>query len=64
MFMYIKKKKGRVSAGFTRVARVPGQPARSTGFRRVNSPTGFYLDQDRFQTRVDPPGRSEFQNYG
>jgi hypothetical protein len=61
--MYIKKKKrGRVSVGFTRVARVPGRPTGSTGFRRANSPAGFYLDPDRSQARVDPPGRSGFQN--
>jgi hypothetical protein len=38
--------------GLARVARVPGWPARSTEFRRANSPTGFYLNPDRSQTRV------------
>jgi hypothetical protein len=50
--------KNRVSAGFTRVGRVPGRTAGSTGFRRVNSPPGFYLDPDRSQARVGRvPGR-------
>ena len=53
-FVYIKKR-GRVSTGF---ARVPGRPARSIEFRRVNSPPGFYLDPDRSQARVGRvPGR-------
>jgi hypothetical protein len=50
--LYIKKKGGRVSSGFTRIGRVPGRPAGSTGFRRANSQTGFYLHPDRFQARV------------
>jgi hypothetical protein len=28
------------------------------------STPGFYLDPDRFQARVNLPGRSGFQNYG
>jgi len=44
--------KNRVSAGFTRVSWVPGRTAGSTGFYRVNSPPGFYLDPDRSQARV------------
>jgi hypothetical protein len=52
MFMYIYKKRGRVSAGFTQVARVSDQPAGSTGFRRANSSAGFYLDPDWSQARV------------
>jgi len=61
---YVYIKKDRVSAGFARVAWVPGRPTGSTGFHRVNSQTAFYLDSDRSQARVDPPGRSGFQNYG
>jgi hypothetical protein len=54
--IYIKT--GRVSTGFTRVDRVPGRPAWSTGFRRANSPAGFCLDPDRSQARVGRvPGR-------
>ena len=48
--MYIKKKKGRVSTGFPRV---------STGFLRVKSQAGFYLDPDRFQTRVSPKKKKQ-----
>jgi len=63
-FVYIKKK-DRVSAGFTRVDRVsPGQ-----------LPGGFLLGPGPVLgpgrpgpgsagSRVDPPGRSGFQNYG
>jgi len=58
----IKNKKRKV-AGFARVDRVPGWPARSTEFRRANFPAGFYLNPDRSQARIDPPGRSGFQNY-
>jgi hypothetical protein len=50
--IYIYKKRGRVSAGFAQVARVPGRPAGLNGFRQANSSVGFYLDPDRFQTRV------------
>jgi hypothetical protein len=69
MCLYEKKKekkreRDRVSAGFTRVAWVPGRPAWSTGFFRANFQAGFYLDPDRSQARVDPPGRSRFQNCG
>ena len=42
-----KRERDRVSAGFTRVARVSGQPAGSTGFSRANFQAGFYLDPDR-----------------
>jgi len=37
----------------------PGRPGSgSTGFRRANSPAGFYLDPDRSQARVGQvPGR-------
>jgi len=50
--VYIKKK-------------VESQPSfpMSPGFRQANSSAGFYLDPDRSQARVDPLGRSEFQNY-
>jgi hypothetical protein len=59
-----KKKKGsRVSAKFARVDWVPDWPAGSTGSRWANFSAGFYLDLDRFQARVDPPGQSGFQNY-
>jgi len=60
MCLYKKKKKerDRVSAGFTRVARVPGLPGGSTGFFRANFQAGFYLDPDRSQARVcRVPGR-------
>jgi len=50
--------KSRVSVGFTRVGRVSDRTARSTGFCRVNSPPGFYLDPDWSQARVGRvPGR-------
>jgi len=53
-----KNKIGRVSVGFTRVGRVPGRPAGSTGFRRANSQAGFCLDPDRSHARVGRvPGR-------
>jgi hypothetical protein len=56
---------GRPGSGSTyRVDRVPGRPTESTGFRRANSPADFCLDPNRSQARVDPPGRSGFQNYG
>jgi len=56
--VYTKKQRGRVSVGFVRVTRVPGRPAGSIGFRRVNSSAGFYLDPDRSQARVGRvPGR-------
>jgi len=48
----IKKKIDRVSAGFDRVARVPGWPAGSTGFHRANSQAGFCLHPDRFHAWV------------
>ena len=55
--VYIKKR-----SGLSRVS--PGRPGSgSIGFRRANSSAGFYLDPDRSQARVDPLGRSEFQNY-
>jgi len=38
--------------------------AGSTGSHRANSRPVFYLDSARPQTRVDPPGRTGFQNYG
>jgi len=63
MCLYEKKKekkreRDRVSAGFTRVAWVPGRPAWSTGFFRANFQAGFYLDPDRSQARVGRvPGR-------
>ena len=42
--------------GFSQVCL--GRPAGSAGFRRVNSPPGFYLDPDRSQARVGRvPGR-------
>jgi hypothetical protein len=57
LYIYIKKTR-RVSAGFTRVARVPGRPAGSTGFHRANSRAGFCLHPDRSQARVGRvPGR-------
>ena len=54
--LYIKKKE---------VGSHPGLPgsAGSTRFRWANSQTGFCLDPDRSHARVDPPGRSGFQNY-
>jgi hypothetical protein len=55
-----KKKIDQVSAGFDRVARVPGRPAGSIGFHRANSRASFCLHPDRSQARVDPPGLSRF----
>jgi len=56
--LYIYKKR---RPGLSRV--YPGRSGSgSTGFYRANSQTGFCLDQDRSQARVDPPGRSGFQN--
>jgi hypothetical protein len=56
--LYILKKR----LGINRV--YPGRPSSgSIGFRRANSQVGFYLDPDRSQARVDPPGQSGFQNY-
>jgi hypothetical protein len=61
MYIYKKTKRSGLSRvcpgrpGFRstrRVERVSGQPVESTGFRRANSSTGFYLDPDRSQTRV------------
>jgi hypothetical protein len=47
-----KTKRDWVSGGFHRVAWVPGRPAGSTGFYRVNSQAGFYLHPDRSHARV------------
>jgi len=50
MYIYIyKKKRGRVSARFAWVTRVPGRPA---AFRRANSSADFYLDLNRSQAWV------------
>jgi hypothetical protein len=63
LYTYIKKNR----LGLSRV--YPGRLGpRSTGFRQANFQVGFCLDLDRSHarvggSRVDPPGRSEFQNY-
>jgi hypothetical protein len=47
-----KTKRDRVSGGFHRVAWVPGRPAGSTGFHRVNVQAGFCLYPDRFHAQI------------
>lgn len=59
LFIYIKKN-DQVSIRFQ--VNPSSQPSfGSTGFRWVNSQTGFYLDLDR--SWVDPPGQSGFKKY-
>jgi hypothetical protein len=40
-----------------------GRPAGSTGFCRVVAPAGLLTNPNRSRSRVDPPGRSGFNNY-
>jgi hypothetical protein len=53
-------KKNRVSSGFSWVM---DRPAGSPGFCRVVAPAGLLTNPNRFSLRVDPPGRTRFNNY-